>query len=257
MERLSSSDLNAGSCLFPRTLARNVPQEFDININTQANLNNEAAARLNYNAARSSRLTDRTVNMIHTGNGLNSQIGINNLTENTQMASSNSSSLRLNDSSRFNGQDLRVSGLLAGPSGRKPASREVNTSLQAERITNSIPANNRITNSVTSSRLLNSNRSDRPSNNMQGDIIPAEFQMQQLAISVNQIQQVFWDLRRDLTRVIDRVSALEVQMTAHDRLATLESQLAGSGSHLGVPDCFGMTAAASRILENDIFENYR
>lgn len=176
MERLSSSDLNAGSCLFPRTLARNVPQEFDININTQANLNNEAAARLNYNAARSSRLTDRTVN------GLNS---------------------------------------------------------------------------VASSRLLYSNRSDRPTNNMQGDIIPAEFQMQQLAISVNQIHQVFWDLRRDLTRVIDRVSALEVQMTAHDRIATLESQLAGSGSHLGVPDCFGMTAAASRSFVNDIFENNR
>ena len=90
--------------------------------------------------------------------------------------------------------------------------------------------------------------------------------MQQLTISVNQIYQVFWDLRRDLTRVIDRVSSLEVQMTAQDRLAALDNQLlahdrvaAFNSQLMGDPmlhDSLGL-AAASRALDNNLFRNSR
>ena len=90
--------------------------------------------------------------------------------------------------------------------------------------------------------------------------------MQQLTISVNQIYHVFWDLRRDLTRVIDRVSSLEDQMTAQDRLVALDGQLlahdrvaAYNSQLIGDPmfqDSLDL-AATTRALDNNLFRNSR
>ncbi len=90
--------------------------------------------------------------------------------------------------------------------------------------------------------------------------------MQQLTISVNQIYQVFWELRRDLTRVIDRVSSLEDQMTAQDRLVALDGQLlahdrvaAYNSQLIGDPmfqDSLDL-AATTRALDNNLFRNSR
>ena len=68
-----------------------------------------------------------------------------------------------------------------------------------------------------------------------------------------------------MTRVVDRVSSLELQMTAHDRMMSLENQLASSSQQFG---CFpeplevslgrsGRGQEGARCYENDVWGHDR